>query len=1030
MKLFSVARESNGNEEMDDPERTMSRVSQFIEQLHTKKSSPPEKELTTARLLGMAKSRKEARVLIGSHGQAMPLFVSILRTGTLVAKLNVAATLGILCRDEDLRVKVLLGGCVPPLLSMLKSESIEARKAAAEVIHAVSSAELSDDPVGMKIFVTEGVVPTLWEQLNQKSKHDKVVEAFVTGALRNLCGDKEGYWATTLEAGGVDIIVRLLSSENPVAQSNAASLLARLILSFSDSIPKIIDSKAINALLGLLDEKNDVSVRASAAEALQALSSKSTRATKFIVDAQGMPALIGAIVAPSKEGMHGEAAQELQRHATQALSNIMGGMSSLIIYLGELSRSPRLAVRVPDIIGALAYTLMVFEHSSEEEIFDVSVIENILVTLLKPRDNKLIQERILEAMASLYSNAYLVRAINQSETKRVMVGLIALSVDDVQEYLILALMKLCCDGINVWEAIGKKEGIQLLISFLGLSSEQHQEYAVQLLAILIDQVDDSKWAITAAGGIPPLVHLLETGPQKARDDGAYILWNLCCHSEEIRACVESAGAIPFFLWLLKHGGPKGQEASAKALAKLITIADSATINELLALLLGDSPKSKDNIIKVLGHVLSVASHSDLVQSGAAANKGLRSLVQVLNSSDEKTQKYAASVLANLFSTRHDICDSFAADDDVNSCMKLLTGTTQDIATQSPHPLSALPRPNKTKSMNKKSYMAGGDVKSLIKSAKTSSIDTAETAVAALAKLFMDPQLAAEALAEDVVSALTRVFGEGSTKGKKHASNVLNQLLRHFSIGDVLTNSAQCRFVVLSILEALNAMDMDGKDAANALEVIAKLARIKEGVNSAYPLCSILAEVPSSLEALVHCLCEGSPQVQDKAIEILSHLCGDQARVVGDALVSKSRSIGALADRIVNSTSPKVRVEGTALLVSATKEHRLQSMKVLHKSGYLKPLVYSLVEMIKQNSTCNSLEIEVRNPRGFIDGTITLLKGNEVKHLDSATFLGGTIALWLLSIISSYQAKNKLTVIEAGGLEALSDKLASQTSNVV
>ncbi|RVW61097.1 Protein DJ-1-like D [Vitis vinifera] len=44
------------------------------------------------------------------------------------------------------------------------------------VLYEVSSGGLSDDHVGMKIFVTEGVVPNLWDPLNPKNKQDKVVE--------------------------------------------------------------------------------------------------------------------------------------------------------------------------------------------------------------------------------------------------------------------------------------------------------------------------------------------------------------------------------------------------------------------------------------------------------------------------------------------------------------------------------------------------------------------------------------------------------------------------------------------------------------------------------------------------------------------------------------------------------------------------------------------------------------------------------------------------------------------------------------
>ncbi|KAF6170569.1 hypothetical protein GIB67_031977 [Kingdonia uniflora] len=818
---------------MDDPESTMATVAHFVEKLHANMSSPHEKELITARLLGIARARKDARALIGSHAQAMPLFISVLRSGTPVAKVNVAATLSALCKEEDLRLKVLLGGCIPHLLSLLKFESTEARKAAAEAIFEVSSGGLSDDHVGMKIFVTEGVVSILWDQLNPKIKQDRVVEGFVTGALRNLCGDKDGYWRATLDAGGVDIIVGLLSSDNAAAQSNAASLLARLMLAFPDSIPKVIDAGAVKALLRLVGYENDISVRASAADALEALSSKSPRAKKVIVDADGIPIFIGVVVAP---------------------------------------------------------------------------------------------------------------------------------------------LKSVC---------------------------KHQEYAVELLAILTDQVDDSKWAITAAGGIPPLVQLLEMGSQKAREDAAHVLWNLCCHSADIRVCVESAGAVPAFLWLLRSGGTKGQEASAMALTKLIRSADAATINQLLALLLAESPRSKTHIIKVLGHVLTMASHKDLVQKGAPANKGLRSLVEILNSSNEETQEYAVSVLADLFSNRQDICDTLATDEIVHPCMKLLTSKTQGIATQSARALGALSRPTQStiKSKNKKSYISEGDVKPLISLAKTSSIETAETAVAALANLLSDPHIAAEALAEDIVSALTRVLGEGTIEGKKNASRALHQLLNHFSVGDVLSGNAQCRFTVLSLADSLSSMDINGIDSTDALDVIALLARTKNSVNLTYPPCSALADVPSSLEPLVHVLAEGSPLMQDKAIEILSRLCNDQPVVLGDLLVGKPKSLVCLTNRIMNSPILEVKVGSAALLICAAKEHKSRSIDAL----------------------------EAKNPRGYTERTI-FQDNDDFGVPDPATVLGGTVALWLLSIISSFHAKNRVTVMEAGGVEALSDKLASCTAN--
>ncbi|KAJ0256566.1 Protein CELLULOSE SYNTHASE INTERACTIVE 3 [Hirschfeldia incana] len=1014
--------------EMDDPEKAMETVAQLIEQLHAKTSSPQDKELTTARLLGIAKGRKEARRLIGSYAQAMPLFVSMLRNGTALAKVNVASILCVLCKDKDLRLRVLLGGCIPPLLSVLKSGTVDTRKAAAEAIYEVSSAGISDDHIGVKIFITEGVVPTLWDQLSLKGKQDRVVEGYVTGALRNLCGVDDGYWRVVLEGSGVDIVVSLLSSENPNSQANAASLLARLVLSFCDIIQKILNSGVVKSLVQLLERKNDISVRASAADALEALSSRSDEAKKCVKDAGGVNALIGAIVAPSKECMQGENGQALQEHATGALANVFGGMSHLIIYLGEVSQSPRLTEPIGDVIGALAYALMVFKQpESSEKIFDPRVIESILVKLLKPLDTKLIQERILEAMASLYGNSSLSCYLDDAEAKRVLIALITMASADVREHLIACLSRLCHDKVGIWEAVGKREGIQLFISFLGLSSEQHQEYAVEMLEILTAQIDDSKWAVTAAGGIPPLVQLLETGSQKAKEDASRILWNLCCHSEEIRDCVERAGGIPAFLWLLKTGGLNSQETSAKTLLKLIRTADPATINQLLALLLGDDPASKVHVIQVLGHVLSKASQEDIVHKGCAANKALRSLVQSLTSSREETKEHTASVLADLFSSRQDICDHLATDDIINPWIKLLTSNTQIVAKQVARALDALSRPVKKNSNKKKSYIAEGDLKALIKLANDSSIESAENAVSALANLLSDPDIAAEALAEDVVSAFTRILADGSSEGKRNAARALHELLKNFPVCDVLKGSAQCRFAILSLVDSLKSIDIDSPDAFDVLEVVAVLARAKNGVNFSYPPLTALAEVPTSLEILVQCLAEGRTLVQDKAIEILSRLCSDQQYLLSELIVSRPESIGVLADRIVNASSLEVRVGGTALLLCATKEKKQLITEALDQSGFSKLLLHALVDMIKHSSKCFSIETEVLTPKGFMEKNVFQDTGG-FYFPDPAKILGGTVALWLLCLLTSVDAKSKLIVVEAGGLEVLFEKLARHTSS--
>ncbi|AAG31000.1 hypothetical protein [Arabidopsis thaliana] len=1016
--------------EMDDPEKAAVTITRLIEQLHAKKSSAQEKELSTARLLGLAKGKKECRKIISQNVNAMPAFISLLRSGTLLAKLNSASVLTVLCKDKNVRSKILIGGCIPPLLSLLKSDSVDAKRVVAEAIYEVSLCGMDGDNVGTKIFVTEGVVPSLWDQLKTGKKQDKTVEGHLVGALRNLCGDKDGFWALTLEDGGVDIILKLLQSSNPVSQSNAASLLARLIRIFTSSISKVEESGAVQVLVQLLGEENSVFVRASVVNALEAITSKSEEAITVARDLDGIHLLISAVVASSKESVEEETERVLQSYGTQALANLCGGMSGLIVYLGGLSLSPRLTEPIADILGALAYALRKFQLSCGDtrEAFDPTLTEGILVKLLKPRDTQLIHERILEAMESLFGNVDLSKLLNNVDAKRVLVCLTILATDGPRERMITCLSNLCKHG-DVWDAIGKREGIQILIPYLGLSSEQHQELSVEFLAILTDNVEESRWAVTSAGGIPPLLQILETGvSQKAKDDAVRVILNLCCHSEEIRLCVEKAGAIPALLGLLKNGGPKSQESSANTLLKLIKTADPSVIEQVQALFLGDAPKSKTHLIRVLGHVLASASLEEFVTKGSAANNGLRSLVQRLASSNEKMKENAASVLADLFSSRKDLCGGLGFDEDDNPCTKLLSGNTHAVATQLAHALGSLSNPTKKKTATKK--LSGPEVeviKPLIKSAKTNPIESTENPMSTLANLLSDPNVAAEALNDDVVSALTRVLREGTLQGKRNASHALHQLLKHFQVSDVFKGNEQCRFAVSELIDLLNATDLNNSAFIDVLEVLSLLAKAKYGANLSHNPFSAFGEVPSNLDSLVRGLAEGHPLVQDKAIEILSRFCKTQFILLGRLLVTQSKSISSLANRTINSSSPEIKVGGAILLVCAAKNDITLWAEAVEQSGYLKTLVNTLLDMSKQNSKSASYGIEIQRPRSFITSNLCL-RMDDSEMVDPVTILGSTASMWLLSIICSSHPSNRLVVMEGNGLEIIAENLQRNKSN--
>jgi hypothetical protein len=82
-------------------------------------------------------------------------------------------------------------------------------------------------------------------------------------------------------------------------------------------INRVNEIGPVESLLKLLGSENDVSVRAEADGALQALSSKLDSAKKSLVDAGGIPVFISAILVPSKEFSSGAPVQALQENASK-----------------------------------------------------------------------------------------------------------------------------------------------------------------------------------------------------------------------------------------------------------------------------------------------------------------------------------------------------------------------------------------------------------------------------------------------------------------------------------------------------------------------------------------------------------------------------------------------------------------------------------------------------------------------------------------------------------------------------------------
>ncbi|VVA28824.1 PREDICTED: CELLULOSE SYNTHASE INTERACTIVE [Prunus dulcis] len=1008
---------SRDRSSMEDADGTLASVAQCIEQLRQSSSSVQEKEYSLKQLLELIDTRENAFSAVGSHSQAVPVLVSLLRSGSVGVKIQAATVLGSLCKENELRVKVLLGGCIPPLLGLLRSSSAEGQIAAAKTIYAVSQGGARDH-VGSKIFSTEGVVPVLWEQLQKGIKTGSLVDSLLTGALKNLSSSTEGFWTATFQAGGVDALVKLLSTGQPNTQANVCFLLACMMMEDASVCSKVLASEATKQLLKLLGSGNEACVRAEAAGALKSLSSQCKEARREIANFNGIPVLINATIAPSKEFMQGEYAQALQENAMCALANISGGLSYVISSLGQSLESCSSPAQIADTLGALASALMIYDSTAESNrASDPVVIEQTLVSQFKPRLPFLVQERTIEALASLYGNSVLSTKLSNSEAKRLLVGLITMATNEVQDELMRALLTLCNSEESLWRALQGREGVQLLISLLGLSSEQQQECAVALLCLLSNENDESKWAITAAGGIPPLVQILETGSAKAKEDSASILRNLCNHSEDIRACVESADAVPALLWLLKNGSPNGKEIAAKTLNHLIHKSDTATISQLTALLTSDLPESKVYVLDALKSMLSVVPLNDISREGSAANDAIETMIKILSSTKEETQAKSASALAGIFESRKDLRESSIAVKTLWSAIKLISVESVSILAEASRCLAAIFLSIKE---NRDVAAVARDVLSpLVVLANSSVLEVAELATCALANLILDSEVSEKAVAEEIIFPATRVLREGSVSGKTHAAAAIARLLHSRQIDYALTdcvNRAGTVLALVSFLESVHA----SVATSEALEALAILSRSEGATGETKPAWAVLAEFPKSITPIVLSIADAAPLLQDKAIEILSRLCRDQPDVLGDTVATASGCISSITKRVINSTKSKVKIGGAALLICAAKVSHQRVTEDLSESNLCTHLIQSLVAMLTS----------LGNPGDDDNDSISIYRRskeetkNDESNSSTGVIYGVNLVMWLLSVLACHDERCKIVIMEAGAVEVLTDRISN------
>ncbi|GJW82448.1 kinesin-like protein KIN-14C [Tanacetum coccineum] len=88
--IWNTSKKEGGGCNMEDPDGTLASVAQCIEQLQQISLSAQDNEYNLKQLLELIDTRRNAFTAVGSHSQAVPVLVSLLRSGSLGVKMQAA----------------------------------------------------------------------------------------------------------------------------------------------------------------------------------------------------------------------------------------------------------------------------------------------------------------------------------------------------------------------------------------------------------------------------------------------------------------------------------------------------------------------------------------------------------------------------------------------------------------------------------------------------------------------------------------------------------------------------------------------------------------------------------------------------------------------------------------------------------------------------------------------------------------------------------------------------------------------------
>ncbi|XP_074802174.1 armadillo repeat-containing protein 3 isoform X2 [Natator depressus] len=466
-------------------------------------------------------------------------------------------------KGDENKVTLLGLGAVEPLFKLVSHEDPLVRRNATMVFGIMAS---NNDVRKLlrELDVTNSVIARL------APEEDIVVHEFASLCLAHMAVEYTSK-AQIFEQGGLEPLIRLLSSPDPDVKKNSVECIYHLVQDFQ-SRAAVRELNAIPALLELLKSEYPV-VQLLALKTFGVISND--RETRIILrENQGLDHLFKILETKEFNDLHVEAlavvANCLEDVDTMQLIQQTGGLKKLLSF-AEMSTIPDIQKNAAKAITKAAY------DPENRRILHEEEIEKCLVTLLGTDNDgaKAAASQAISAMCeSLASkDAFGIQGIPQ------LVQLLSSENEEVKEGAAIALANLTTASPSNASAVAEAEGIEPLINVLSAKRDGTVANAATVLTNMATQ-EPLRFSIQSHGVMNAIVEPLQSTNSLVQSKAALTVAALGCDADARTELRNASGLEP----LVKLLHSKNDEVRRNACwAVMVCASDELTAVELCRL---------------------------------------------------------------------------------------------------------------------------------------------------------------------------------------------------------------------------------------------------------------------------------------------------------------------------------------------------------------------------------------------------------------------------------------------------------------